>query len=98
SLLPGLVPGFRFRPRGRDRHVRLRDRVPRRPGLRAHGLSGERAVSRPTIPRWVWRYGPTLIAGVGVAIYLFPIYWMMISGFKTQAEIFSDPPSFFPRA
>ena len=55
-------------------------------------------MSRPTIPRWVWRYGPTLIAGVGVAIYLFPIYWMMISGFKTQAEIFSDPPSFFPRA
>jgi len=55
-------------------------------------------VSRPIVPSWVWRYGPTLIAGVGVAIYLFPIYWMMISGFKTQAEIFSDPPSFFPRA
>jgi multiple sugar transport system permease protein len=55
-------------------------------------------VSRPTVPRWVWRYGPTLIAGAGVAIYLFPIYWMMISGFKTQAEIFSDPPTFFPRA
>ena len=55
-------------------------------------------MSRPIVPRWVWRYGPTLIAGVGVAVYLFPIYWMMISGFKTQAEIFSDPPSFFPRA
>jgi len=52
----------------------------------------------PIDPRWVWRYGPTLLACVGVAIYLFPIYWMMISGFKTQAEIFSDPPSFFPRA
>ena len=50
------------------------------------------------IPRWAWRHGPTLIACIGVAIYLFPIYWMMISGFKTQAEIFSDPPTLFPRA
>ena len=37
-------------------------------------------------------------AGACVAIYLFPLYWMAISGFKTQAEIFADPPSFFPHA
>jgi multiple sugar transport system permease protein len=41
---------------------------------------------------------PAVIAGTCVAIYLFPLYWMAISGFKTQAEIFADPPSFFPRA
>ena len=40
----------------------------------------------------------TAMGAIGVAIYLFPIYWMLISGFKTQAEIFSDPPTFLPRA
>jgi multiple sugar transport system permease protein len=44
------------------------------------------------------QYAPTLVAGVCVVFYLFPLYWMAISGFKTQAEIFADPPSFFPRA
>lgn len=43
-------------------------------------------------------HGPTLIASLGVALYLFPIYWILISGFKTQAEVFSDPPTFIPRA
>jgi multiple sugar transport system permease protein len=42
-------------------------------------------------------FGPTLIAGALVALYLFPLYWMLISGFKTQGEIFADPPSFIPR-
>ncbi|MFI5014303.1 MAG: carbohydrate ABC transporter permease [Hyphomicrobiales bacterium] len=46
----------------------------------------------------VSRHGPTLIASLGVALYLFPIYWILISGFKTQAEVFSDPPTFIPRA
>ena len=32
-----------------------------------------------------------------VAVYLFPIYWMLISGFKSSAEIFANPPTFFPR-
>lgn len=37
------------------------------------------------------------VAGVlGVAFYLFPIYWMLISGFKPAAEIFARPPTFFP--
>jgi multiple sugar transport system permease protein len=54
-------------------------------------------MSAQIVPRWVWRYGPTVLACAGLAIYLFPIYWMMISGFKTQAEIFSDPPTLFPR-
>jgi multiple sugar transport system permease protein len=47
---------------------------------------------------WLRRIVPSAIAGACVAIYLFPLYWMAISGFKTQAEIFADPPSFFPRA
>ena len=40
---------------------------------------------------------PTLVGCLAVAIYLFPLYWMAISGLKNQAEIFADPPSFFPR-
>jgi multiple sugar transport system permease protein len=44
------------------------------------------------------RYIPSAIACVCVVIYLFPLYWMLISGFKTQAEIFADPPTFVPRA
>jgi multiple sugar transport system permease protein len=44
------------------------------------------------------RYVPTAIAIACVAAYLFPLYWMLISGFKTQAEIFADPPTFWPRS
>jgi multiple sugar transport system permease protein len=50
------------------------------------------------LPAFARRHWPTLVAGLGVALYLFPIYWMLVSGFKTQAEIFSDPPTFVPRA
>ncbi|MCO5090603.1 carbohydrate ABC transporter permease [Bosea sp. (in: a-proteobacteria)] len=40
----------------------------------------------------------TVIAALGVGIYLFPIYWMLISGLKDSAEIFANPPTFVPRA
>lgn len=40
----------------------------------------------------------TAVAVVGVGLYLFPIYWMLISGLKDSAEIFANPPSFVPRA
>jgi multiple sugar transport system permease protein len=39
----------------------------------------------------------TVIAVIGVAIYLFPIYWMFTSGLKNSAEIFVTPPTLFPR-
>jgi multiple sugar transport system permease protein len=42
-----------------------------------------------------WRL--SLIGALCVAAYLFPIYWMFISGFKTTAEIFANPPTLFPR-
>jgi multiple sugar transport system permease protein len=41
-----------------------------------------------------WTY--TVIGVVGVAIYLFPVYWMFISGLKNSAEIFAKPPTFIP--
>lgn len=40
-----------------------------------------------------------MVAGIALtALYLFPVYWMIVSGFKTSAEIFASPPTFFPRA
>ena len=33
-----------------------------------------------------------------VSIYLFPVYWMVISSFKSAAGIFAYPPEFFPSA
>lgn len=38
----------------------------------------------------------TGIGVVGVALYLFPIYWMFASGLKTSAEIFANPPTLIP--
>lgn len=31
-----------------------------------------------------------------VAVFLFPIYWMLNSSFKSSAEIFANPPTFYP--
>lgn len=39
----------------------------------------------------------TVVGVLGVALYLFPIYWMFVSGLKTAAEIFANPPTLFPR-
>jgi multiple sugar transport system permease protein len=39
----------------------------------------------------------TIVGVVGVALYLFPIYWMFVSGLKTASEIFANPPTLFPR-
>lgn len=36
------------------------------------------------------------LLGVGAAIIVFPFIWMILSSFKTQAEIVSFPPTFFP--
>ena len=40
---------------------------------------------------------PSFVAAAGVALYLFPLYWMLVSGFKTPAEIVANPPTLFPR-
>jgi multiple sugar transport system permease protein len=48
--------------------------------------------------RWPPRgSGKTILAVAGVALYLFPIYWMFTSGLKNSAEIFASPPTLFPR-
>lgn len=38
----------------------------------------------------------TIIATVIVAIYLFPVYWMVTTSLKMPADIFASPPQFIP--
>ena len=38
-----------------------------------------------------------LLAVLVAVVMLFPVYWMIISSFKPNAEIFAKVPTFFPR-
>lgn len=42
---------------------------------------------------------PFLLTGIGVvltALYLFPLYWMYLTAFKSSTEVFQFPPTFWP--
>jgi multiple sugar transport system permease protein len=41
-------------------------------------------------------YWLTVVAVLVAAMYLFPIYWMVISGMKSSAELFRQPPTLWP--
>jgi multiple sugar transport system permease protein len=43
-----------------------------------------------------WPYLKTTLAAVFIAIYLFPVYWMIATGFKSTADIFALPPHLVP--
>ena len=45
-------------------------------------------------PRWL--NGWTLLGLVFVGLYLFPIYWMVTGSFKTQPDLFVNPPQLIP--
>ncbi|MCK0470103.1 carbohydrate ABC transporter permease [Halalkalibacter sp. APA_J-10(15)] len=38
----------------------------------------------------------SIIGIIIVTVFLFPVYWMVITAFKTQTEISQSPPTFFP--
>lgn len=45
-------------------------------------------------------YIPWLLVAVALAlaaVYLFPLYWMYVTSFKSGSEIFANPPTFWPR-
>lgn len=44
----------------------------------------------------VRRWLPTLVSVLLLAVYLFPVYWMMATAVKPQTEIFAYPPSIVP--
>lgn len=49
--------------------------------------------------RFKRKYGKYVLCAVGlllVLVFLFPIYWMVISSLKSSGEIFAVPPSFIP--
>ena len=56
----------------------------------SRGVSGRKG--------WLPRgWDKTAVGVMGVAVYLFPIYWMVTSGLKSSAEIFATPPTLFPQ-
>ncbi|MCI6020011.1 MAG: carbohydrate ABC transporter permease [Clostridiales bacterium] len=49
--------------------------------------------------RFKRKYGKYVLCAAGlllVLVFLFPIYWMVISSLKSSGEIFAVPPSFIP--
>lgn len=49
--------------------------------------------------RFKRKYGNYLLCAAGVVlvlVFLFPIYWMIVSSLKSNGEIFAVPPSLFP--
>ena len=71
--------------------------LPRIEAGRPLATVGVRPARRTTSRRIV--ASATRSAAVTVAVvFTFPVYWMLISGLKTQAEIFAQPIVWWPRA
>ncbi|MGH2532571.1 MAG: carbohydrate ABC transporter permease [Thermomicrobiales bacterium] len=45
---------------------------------------------------WATGYGKSVLAGLVVLVYLFPIYWMVTTSLKTSPAIFANPPQIIP--
>jgi multiple sugar transport system permease protein len=45
---------------------------------------------------WRYRYTKTLVGLLFVAVYLFPVYWMVATSLKSSSDIFATPPKLFP--
>lgn len=45
-----------------------------------------------------WRkgYPKTILATLFILAYLFPVYWMVVTSFKTKSDIFAVPPKLVP--
>src|SRR5579871_3805195 len=99
AVISDLLSTLPFWCRGSSRQLLLHHRARRRSPIRAHPTPrGARLM--PSIRHLLGarRLGWLLcgIGALGVACYLFPVYWMLISGLKTSAQIFANPPSLIP--
>src|SRR5438105_4190978 len=56
------------------------------------------AAQRPTIGRHVTSVARHALLIAVAVIFTFPVYWMLISGLKTSAEIFAQPVVWWPHA
>ena len=45
---------------------------------------------------WRFPYTKTLVGVLFVAVYLFPVYWMVATSLKSAGDIFATPPKLFP--
>jgi multiple sugar transport system permease protein len=45
---------------------------------------------------WIARWLTYLGVGLGLIFFMFPVYWMIVTCFKTQIEFFHYPPVMFP--
>lgn len=52
-----------------------------------------RAFRRRRKPETYWK---PIVAWSLALIYLFPVYWMIVTSFKTGRDMFSNPPQFIP--
>src|SRR5690606_36628234 len=67
---------------------------------RGHRLHHLRALDAPGGARMtgsLWKPSLLTLAALALgAIYLFPLYWMYVTSFKSATEIFANPPTFWP--
>lgn len=54
-------------------------------------------MSRRTVKQ-IKKYSCTVVAVLFTLVYLFPLYWMVITSFKSKEEIFSRIPTFWPKS
>jgi sn-glycerol 3-phosphate transport system permease protein len=69
----------------------------------AEPVRHDTAVMQPTAVRWtgsaqVWRALAYATMAVAVVIVGLPMYWMLLAAFKTNQEIFTNPPTWIPLA
>ena len=54
------------------------------------------AAARPRRPRVTLGHRVRVVSGVLVCLlFLFPVFWMVLTSFKQQVDIFTNPPTFF---
>ncbi|MGY2893340.1 carbohydrate ABC transporter permease [Deinococcus sp. UYEF24] len=57
----------------------------------------EAAAPRPRLLRWAQvGYSKTFFSVIFLMIFLFPLYWMVVTALRPQSEIFAYPPHFLP--
>ncbi len=45
---------------------------------------------------WLSKYSRYIVLIIGSIIFMFPLYWLIITSFKTDSTMFQMPPSLFP--
>ena len=69
----------------------------------AEPVRQDSAVLHPAAVRWtgsahIWRVLAYATMGVAVVLVGLPMYWMLLAAFKTNQEIFTNPPTWIPLA